>query len=194
LIRGNPAFFRVPAFAGILALKDGPFSKGRNHVVSRFRTKEISLIVNGIQHELEVKSNRTLLEVLRNDLGLNGTKEGCGTGDCGACTVLLDGKAVNSCLVLAADAHGRSVTTVEGLERDGKLDPLQEAFVEEGSVQCGFCTPGMLMAAKGLLNENPAPTEEEIRRGIAGNLCRCTGYVRIVRAIGKTAVTHRDER
>ena len=137
---------------------------------------------------MEIKSNQTLLEMLRNDLGLNGTKEGCGTGDCGACTVLLDGKPVNSCLVLAADAHGRSVTTVEGLEKDGKLDPLQEAFVEEGAVQCGFCTPGMLMAAKGLLDENPGPTEGEIRRGITGNLCRCTGYVRIVRAIQKSAL------
>jgi carbon-monoxide dehydrogenase small subunit len=155
----------------------------------RFRRKKVSFKVNGVQHELEVKTNRTLLDVLRNDLGLNGTKEGCGTGDCGACTVLLDGKPVNSCLVLAVDAHGRAVTTVEGLERDGKLDPLQAAFVEEGAVQCGFCTPGMLMAAKGMLDENPDPTEGEIRRGIAGNLCRCTGYVRIVRAIQRAAVT-----
>ena len=157
-------------------------------MVSRFRTKEISFRVNGVQQALEVKANQTLLEVLRNRLGLNGTKEGCGTGDCGACTVLLDGKAVNSCLVLAVDADGREVTTVEGLERDGKLDPLQSAFVEEGAVQCGFCTPGMLMAAKGLLDENPDPAEGEIRRGIAGNLCRCTGYVRIVRAIQRAAV------
>jgi carbon-monoxide dehydrogenase small subunit len=163
-------------------------------VAVRFRTQEISLKVNGVQHLLEVKTNQTLLEVLRNDLGLNGTKEGCGTGDCGACTVLLDSRPVNSCLVLAVDANGRSVTTVEGLESDGKLDPLQEAFVEEGAVQCGFCTPGMLMAAKGLLDENPDPTEREIRHEIAGNLCRCTGYIRIVRAIQKTAATLRDER
>jgi carbon-monoxide dehydrogenase small subunit len=133
-----------------------------------------------------------LLQVLRNGLGLNGTKEGCGTGDCGACTVLLDGKPVNSCLVLAIDADGHEVTTVEGLEKEGKLHPLQAAFVEEGAVQCGFCTPGMLMTAKGLLDENPHPSEGEIRRGIAGNLCRCTGYVRIVRAIQRAAGTQTD--
>jgi carbon-monoxide dehydrogenase small subunit len=134
-----------------------------------------------------------LLELLRNELGLSGTKEGCGTGECGACTVLLDGKPVNSCLMLAVDAEGREVTTVEGLEKEGKLHPLQEAFVEEGAVQCGFCTAGMLMAAKGLLEENAHPTEEEIRRGISGNLCRCTGYVRIVRAIQRAA-TNQTER
>jgi aerobic-type carbon monoxide dehydrogenase small subunit (CoxS/CutS family) len=161
-------------------------------VAARLRRKGINFKVNGVQHSLEVKSSQTLLEVLRNELGLNGTKEGCGTGDCGACTVLLDGKPVNSCLVLAIDADGREVTTVEGLEKDGKLHPLQAAFVEEGAVQCGFCTPGMLMAAKGLLDENPHPTEGEIRRGIAGNLCRCTGYVRIVRAIQRTATNQID--
>jgi aerobic-type carbon monoxide dehydrogenase small subunit (CoxS/CutS family) len=153
----------------------------------RMKRKGISFKVNGVQHGLEVKSCQTLLEVLRNELGLSGTKEGCGTGECGACTVLLDGKPVNSCLMLAIDAEGREVTTVEGLEKEGRLHPLQEAFVEEGAVQCGFCTPGMLMAAKGLLEENPHPTEEEIRRGISGNLCRCTGYVRIVKAIQRAA-------
>lgn len=153
----------------------------------RMRKKEISFKVNGVPYVREVKSSQTLLELLRNELGLSGTKEGCGTGECGACTVLLDGKPVNSCLMLAIDAEGREVTTVEGLEKEGKLHPLQEAFVEEGAVQCGFCTAGMLMAAKGLLEENPHPTEEQIRRGISGNLCRCTGYVRIVRAIQRAA-------
>jgi aerobic-type carbon monoxide dehydrogenase small subunit (CoxS/CutS family) len=156
-------------------------------VAVRMRKKEISFKVNGVPYVREVKSSQTLLELLRNELGLSGTKEGCGTGECGACTVLLDGKPVNSCLMLAIDAEGREVTTVEGLEKEGKLHPLQEAFVEEGAVQCGFCTAGMLMAAKGLLEENPHPTEEQIRRGISGNLCRCTGYVRIVRAIQRAA-------
>jgi carbon-monoxide dehydrogenase small subunit len=151
------------------------------------RKKEISFKVNGVPYVREVKPSQTLLELLRNELGLSGTKEGCGTGECGACTVLLDGKPVNSCLMLAIDAEGREVTTVEGLEKEGKLHPLQEAFVEEGAVQCGFCTAGMLMAAKGLLEENPHPTEEQIRRGISGNLCRCTGYVRIVKAIQRAA-------
>jgi aerobic-type carbon monoxide dehydrogenase small subunit (CoxS/CutS family) len=165
---------------------------GEATVAVRMRSKGISFKVNGVQHALEVKSSQTLLEVLRNELGLSGTKEGCGTGECGACTVLLDGKPVNSCLMLAIDAEGREVTTVEGLEKEGKLHPLQEAFVEEGAVQCGFCTAGMLMAAKGLLEENPHPTEEEIRRGIAGNLCRCTGYVRIVKAIQSAATTRTE--
>ena len=146
---------------------------------------EIELHVNGRPYALEVKVNRTLLDVLRDDLGLTGTKEGCGAGDCGACTVLLDGKPVNSCLVLAVEAQGREVTTAEGLGEGERLDPLQEAFIHEGAVQCGFCSPGMLMTAKGLVAENPHPSEEEVRKAIAGNLCRCTGYVRIVRAILK---------
>ncbi len=145
--------------------------------------KEITLSVNGIPYALEVRVNRILLDVLREDLGLTGTKEGCGMGVCGACTVLIDGKPVNACLTLAAEADGKEITTVEGLTRDGKLDPLQEAFVEEGAVQCGFCTPGMLITGKGLLSENPSPSESEVRKAIAGNLCRCTGYVRIVKAI-----------
>ncbi len=148
---------------------------------------EIELCVNGRPQALEVKVNRTLLDVLRDGLGLTGTKEGCGAGDCGACTVLLDGKPVNSCLVLAVEAQGREVTTAEGLGEGERLDPLQEAFINEGAVQCGFCSPGMLMAAKGLVAENPHPSEEEVRKAIAGNLCRCTGYVRIVRAILKAA-------
>jgi carbon-monoxide dehydrogenase small subunit len=132
---------------------------------------------------MEVKVNRVLLDVLREDLGLTGTKEGCGMGVCGACTVLLEGRPVNACLTLAVEAEGKEITTVEGLAHDGKLDPLQEAFVKEGAVQCGFCSPGMLMTAKGMLDENPSPTELEVRKAIAGNLCRCTGYVRIVKAI-----------
>jgi carbon-monoxide dehydrogenase small subunit len=149
--------------------------------------EQIKLRINGIEFSLHVGVNRALVDVLRNDLGLTGTKEGCGTGDCGACTVLLDGKPVNSCLVLAVEASGREVATIEGLASGGDLDALQAAFVTEGAVQCGFCTPGMLMTARGLLAENPAPTENEIRRAIAGDLCRCTGYVRIVRAILKTS-------
>ncbi len=145
--------------------------------------QEITLTVNGEEHSLQVKVNHTLLDVLRNDLGLTGTKEGCGEGDCGACTVLLQGKPVNACLVLAVEANGKAITTIEGLARDGELHPLQKAFIEQGAVQCGFCSPGMLLTAKALLDENPTPTEEEIRMGIAGNLCRCTGYVRIVKAI-----------
>jgi carbon-monoxide dehydrogenase small subunit len=144
---------------------------------------EIVLRVNGTSHRLEVQPWWTLLEVLRNQLGLIGVKEGCGAGDCGACTVLLDGQAVNSCLVLAVRAAGHEITTIEGLTRDGRLHPIQQAFVEEGAVQCGFCTPGMVLAAKALLDENPRPSEHEIRVAIAGNLCRCTGYVKIVSAI-----------
>jgi carbon-monoxide dehydrogenase small subunit len=156
--------------------------------VERKRESKVTITVNGETYVLEhVPVNRTLLQLIREDLGLTGTKEGCGEGDCGACTVLLDGKPVNSCLVLAVEADGKEVLTVEGLARGGKLHPLQQAFIEEGAVQCGFCTPGMLMAAKGLLDENPRPTEAEIRQGIAGNLCRCTGYLRIVRAIQKAA-------
>ncbi len=149
--------------------------------------KEIVLNVNGSSYPVEVKVNRTLLDVLRDDLGLTGTKEGCGTGDCGACSVLFYGKPVNACLVLAIEAAGREIVTVEGLARGDKLDPLQQAFVQEGAVQCGFCTPGMLISAKGLLNENPHPTELEVRQALAGNLCRCTGYVRIVNAVLKAS-------
>jgi len=151
--------------------------------------KEVTFTVNGRQYALDIKVNRALLDVLRDDLGLTGTKEGCGSGDCGACTVLLDGKSVDSCLVLAVEADGREIVTVEGLARGNRLDPLQEAFVQEGAVQCGFCTSGMLMAGKGLIAENPAPTEGEVRKAIAGNLCRCTGYVRIVKAILKASET-----
>ncbi|MBC7081949.1 MAG: (2Fe-2S)-binding protein [Firmicutes bacterium] len=139
--------------------------------------------VNGRTVRAEVPATRTLLEFLREDLGLTGTKEGCGKGECGACTVLVDGKPVNSCLMLAYQADGKQVVTIEGLERDGSLHPIQEAFVTEGAVQCGFCTPGMIMSAKALLDANPSPTRDEIRQAISGNLCRCTGYAKIIRAI-----------
>ncbi|KKM09822.1 hypothetical protein SY88_16640 [Clostridiales bacterium PH28_bin88] len=150
----------------------------------------ITVKVNGVVHTVhDVPVNRTLLKLIREDLGLLGTKEGCSAGDCGACTVLLDGNPVNSCLVLAAEADGKEVVTVEGLAQDGQLHPLQQAFIDEGAVQCGFCTPGMLLSAVALLKENPSPSEAEIRQGIAGNLCRCTGYVRIVNAIKKASMT-----
>jgi len=143
----------------------------------------VVLDVNGVEHELLVQPERTLLEVLREDLGLTGTKLGCGKGDCGACTVLVDGTPANSCLVLAARLHGRRVTTIEGLARAGHLAPLEEAFLRAGAVQCGYCTPGMLVVASALVAENPSPTREEIIRAISGNLCRCTGYQQIVEAI-----------
>jgi carbon-monoxide dehydrogenase small subunit len=148
----------------------------------------MTITVNGITHELAVKPSTTLLSLLRGELGLTGTKKGCGAGDCGACSVIVDRKVVNSCIFLALDADGKTVLTVEGLSgEDGELHPLQKAFAEEGAVQCGFCTPGMLMSAKALLDENPDPTEEEIRTQLSGNLCRCTGYVRIIKAVQKAA-------
>lgn len=149
--------------------------------------KQVRLTVNGISYELNVKPWETLVDVLRNDLGLTGTKEGCGLGECGACTIIMEGKAVNSCLVLAAEADGKKITTIEGLADGDKLDPIQEAFVEQGGLQCGFCTPGMILSTKALLDENPNPSEEEIRRGIAGNLCRCTGYTKIIESIKAAA-------
>ncbi|MFQ5826124.1 MAG: (2Fe-2S)-binding protein [Dehalococcoidia bacterium] len=139
--------------------------------------------VNGIPYEEEIDTRRTLLEALRETMGLTGTKKGCDDGDCGACTVLLDGKPVNSCLVLAVEAQGREITTIESLARDGELHPLQAAFIKHGALQCGFCTPGTLMTAKGFLDENPHPTREEATRALVGNLCRCTGYTRMVDAI-----------
>ncbi len=154
----------------------------------------IRLRVNGEPVETAVPANRTLLELLRDDLGLTGAKEGCGEGDCGACTVLLDGLPVSSCLVLALQAEGREVLTVEGLAQDGQLDLLQQAFVEEGGVQCGFCTPGMLLAAKSLLDAKPNPSEAEIRAAISGNLCRCTGYQKIVESVRRAADLRRAAR
>jgi carbon-monoxide dehydrogenase small subunit len=147
----------------------------------------IQLTVNGQSVDAAVEPNRTLLQFLREDLGLTGTKHGCGLGDCGACTVILDGEAVNSCLVLAIHVNGREVLTIEGLAENGKLHPIQQAFVDKGSIQCGFCTPGMILSAKALLDTNPNPTEQEIRMAISGNLCRCTGYQKIVEAIGEAA-------
>jgi aerobic-type carbon monoxide dehydrogenase small subunit (CoxS/CutS family) len=145
----------------------------------------LALNVNGIEYSLEVEPNRSLLLALRSDLGLTGTKEGCDDSECGACMVLVAGRPVNSCSYLAIQVGGRAVQTVEGLAIGGELHPLQRAFLEEGGVQCGFCTPGMLMSAKALLDANPRPSEAEVRRGLAGNLCRCTGYSGIVRAVIK---------
>jgi aerobic-type carbon monoxide dehydrogenase small subunit (CoxS/CutS family) len=145
------------------------------------------LDVNGVPYEAEVEPHRTLLSVLRGELGLTGTKEGCDDSECGACMVLVDGRPVNSCSFLALQAGGRAVQTVEGLASGGKLHPLQTAFLEEGGVQCGFCTPGMLMSAKALLDQNPIPTEAEVKRHLGGNLCRCTGYAGIVRAVMRAA-------
>jgi carbon-monoxide dehydrogenase small subunit len=148
----------------------------------------LTLTVNGDAYEVAVLPWRTLDEVLRDELHLTGTKVGCRTGDCGACTVLLDGKAVSSCLTLAVEAAGREVLTIEGLAPQGnELHPLQQAFVEHGAVQCGYCTPGMILAAKHLLDKVPSPTHEQIRRGLSGNLCRCTGYNKIVEAIAAVA-------
>ena len=144
----------------------------------------LSFVLNGEPVQAEVEPHLTLLQVLRDKLELTGTKEGCGMGECGACTVLLDGKTVNSCIFPALEIEGRSVLTIEGLsDAKGGLHHIQKAFIEHGAVQCGFCTPGMVLSAKALLDENPKPTEEEIRNGIAGNLCRCTGYLQIIEAI-----------
>jgi len=146
--------------------------------------RTLSFTLNGDHVEVEIEPHLTLLQVLRDKLELTGTKEGCGMGECGACTVLLDGKTVNSCIFPAMEVDGKSVTTIEGLtDTRGDLHPIQKAFIEYGAIQCGFCTPGMVLSAKALLDENPKPTEGEIRNGIAGNLCRCTGYLQIVEAI-----------
>jgi carbon-monoxide dehydrogenase small subunit len=143
----------------------------------------LSFEVNGVHRELDVDPAARLIDVLRGELGLTGVKEGCGEGECGACTVLIDDQAVNSCLVLAPQVRGKRVLTVEGLARDGELDVLQRQFIDHGAVQCGFCTPGMLLSAKALLLANPQPSEQEIRLALAGNLCRCTGYAAIVAAV-----------
>ena len=151
---------------------------------------DITLTVNGIAYAVGAATHRTLVSVLRTELGLTGTKEGCDDCECGACMVLVDGRPVNSCSYLAVQADGREITTVEGLGRDGELHPLQRNILEEGGVQCGFCTPGMLISATALLAENPEPTDEEIRVGLSGNLCRCTGYQKIVQAVRRTAEEH----
>jgi carbon-monoxide dehydrogenase small subunit len=145
--------------------------------------KLIELQVNGEIYEVAVKPNDTLLEVLRENLGLVGTKEGCGVGECGACTVLMNGRPMLSCLILALDAIGTEITTVEGLAQGEDLDPVQQSFVEHGAVQCGFCTPGMILTAKELLSREHHPTQDQIKQAISGNFCRCTGYVKIIEAI-----------
>ena len=145
--------------------------------------KILNFILNGEEIEYAVDTHKTLLKLIREDFDLTGAKEGCGAGECGACTIIMDGVAVNACLVLAVEADGSNITTIEGLAVDGKLDPLQESFIENAALQCGYCTPGMIMTAKVLLNENPHPTEDEIKEGISGNLCRCTGYKKIIEAI-----------
>jgi carbon-monoxide dehydrogenase small subunit len=143
----------------------------------------ISLTINGTPREIAVEPHWTLLETAREALNLTGPKEGCGTGDCGACSMLVDGRLVTSCLMLAPQTNGRQVTTIEGLQTNGALDPVQQAFIETGGLQCGFCIPGMIMAARNLLNENDNPTAQQIRDGLAGNLCRCTGYTKIYEAV-----------
>ncbi|MDP8235502.1 MAG: (2Fe-2S)-binding protein [Candidatus Erginobacter occultus] len=148
---------------------------------------KLDITVNGVKHSLKVDPNLRLLDLLREELDLTGTKEGCGIGECGACTVILDGKAVNSCLILAGQCAGREIVTIEGLSDGEKLHPLQQAFLDHGAVQCGFCTPGMILSAAALLHANPAPTEDEIRVAISGNLCRCTGYTQIVEAVQAAA-------
>ncbi len=143
----------------------------------------INLLVNGQSHRLQADCHRTLLEVLRDELKLTGTKEACDTGNCGACTVLIDGKTALACLTLAVEAQGRAITTIEGIATGGQLHPLQQAFIDHGAIQCGYCTPGMILSAKALLDRNPQPTLEDIKEGMYGNLCRCTGYAKIAQAI-----------
>ncbi len=155
---------------------------------------ELTFTVNGEQVSLKVPGAKRLLDVLREDLGLLSVKEGCSKGECGACSILFNGKIVNSCLLLACQAEGSQITTLEGLSREGRLDPLQEAFIQTGAVQCGFCTPGFILAGRALLNQNPAPTEEEIKDGLSGNLCRCTGYQKIVTAVQLAVEKERDEK
>ena len=166
---------------------DSTHARGAQRSARPARKLSITTTVNGGTHHLTIPANLTLLDLLRDQLGLLGTKCGCEIGECGACTVLLDGEPVNSCLVLAPQINGREVTTVEGLAQGDRLHPLQESFLDHDAAHCGFCTPGMLMSAKALLDWNPRPTETEIRTAISGNLCRCTGYQQIVEAIAKAA-------
>jgi len=148
---------------------------------------EIEITINGRKRQFDVEPNKLLLNLVRDELYLTGTKYGCGIGECGACTVHMDGQAVLACMVLAVDADGRSVTTIEGVADGDKLDPVQEAYIEEGAIQCGFCTPGFIMSTKALLKENPDPSEGEIREYLKGNYCRCTGYVNIIKAVQSAA-------
>ena len=145
--------------------------------------RQLILTVNGEDHEIQAEPNRLLLYALRDDIGLTGTKEGCSIGVCGACSVIVDGRLVSSCLTLAVGCQGKKIETIEGLAKDGKLHPLQQAFIEYGGFQCGICTPGQIMAAKALLDENPKPSEEEVREWMSGNLCRCTGYYKILESV-----------
>jgi aerobic carbon-monoxide dehydrogenase small subunit len=145
--------------------------------------KTINMKINGTERQIEIDENERLLDVIREGFHLTGTKEGCGEGECGVCSVLLDGKLVNACMIMAFQAADREVITIEGVGKDGGLDPIQQAFIDTGAVQCGFCTPGMILSAKALLLKNPTPSKQEIRRGISGNLCRCTGYEKIVEAV-----------
>jgi len=156
--------------------------------------KQITIEVNGETHQLLVKPSATLLDIIREDLGLTGAKEGCGEGECGACTVLMDGLAVNACLILAAEANGKHITTIEGLSRDGALHPIQQAFVDIGGLQCGFCTPGMILSTKALLDKNQDPTDQEIRKGLEGNFCRCTGYTKIIESVKVAAQKMKEGR
>jgi carbon-monoxide dehydrogenase small subunit len=151
--------------------------------------KQIELNVNGLEYSVLIKPHWILLDVLRDEIGLTGTKKGCGRGECGACTVIMNGEAILSCLVLAIQCQGKDILTIEGLAQNGKLDPLQDAFVKHGAIQCGFCTPGMIMASRALLNKIRHPSGEEIKRGLSGNLCRCTGYAKIITAVQKASTT-----
>ena len=153
----------------------------------------VNLRVNGNQHDVLVAPNETLADAVRRRLGLTGTKISCNQGDCGACTVLIDGKSQLSCITLAVSCEGKDIRTIEGLETNGELDPIQRAILEKQGVQCGFCTPGVIMSARGLLDENPHPTREEIKRGLSGNLCRCTGYTKIIEAVESVANAGRDK-
>ena len=152
-------------------------------ICSELMRKLIRLVVNGEEHDLQLEANRLLLQALRDDIGLTGTKEGCSIGVCGACSVIIDGRVVSSCLTLAVACQGKQIETIEGLAKDGKLHPLQQAFIEYGGFQCGICTPGQIMAAKALLDENPKPNEDEVKEWMSGNLCRCTGYYKILESV-----------
>lgn len=153
----------------------------------------IELIVNGEAFEVLVQPNELLVDVIRDKIGLTGTKKGCGEGDCGACTVLIEGKPIVSCLTLAVSCHKRHIETIEGLAQNGKLHPLQQTFVEKGAIQCGYCTPGMILSAKALLTKRPRPTPEDIKHEMAGNLCRCTGYKKIIEAVNEVALKIHEE-
>ena len=170
-----------------------PIEKYRAIESERLKTELVSieLEVNKIRYKRTIRTSMTLLDFLREDLGLKGTKRGCDSGQCGACTIIMDGETTNACLVLAVQADGKEILTIEGLSSKGRLHPLQEAFVEEGAVQCGFCVPGMILSAKALLDEKKDASEEEIREALSGNLCRCTGYVKIIKAVQKAAALMR---